>query len=88
MAWKNNGSRRTENEIATVEAAGAEDVDTAMKAASNALSSPAWKKLPATDRGILMAKLATLMERDQKLLAAIDAWDNGRQGQRRRVGAE
>lgn len=56
----------------------AEDVDKAVKAAKRALKSPSWKKLPATDRGKLMAKLADLMESEQELLATIDAWDNGK----------
>ncbi|KAG9666749.1 aldehyde dehydrogenase, partial [Aureobasidium melanogenum] len=67
-----------ETEIATVQAAGPKDVDTAVKAAKVALKSPAWKLLPATDRGILMNKLADLMEKNVELLATIDAWDNGK----------
>ncbi|KAG9645640.1 aldehyde dehydrogenase, partial [Aureobasidium melanogenum] len=67
-----------ETEIATVQAAGSEDVDIAVKAAKVALKSPAWKLLPATDRGILMNKLADLMEKNIELLATIDAWDNGK----------
>ncbi|KAG9812655.1 aldehyde dehydrogenase, partial [Aureobasidium melanogenum] len=67
-----------ETEIATVQAAGFEDVDIAVKAAKVALKSPAWKLLPATDRGILMNKLADLMEKNIELLATIDAWDNGK----------
>ncbi|KAI4724525.1 aldehyde dehydrogenase-like protein [Aureobasidium sp. EXF-10728] len=67
-----------ETEIATVQAAGPEDVDTAVKSARAALKSPAWKLLPATDRGILMNKLANLMEANTELLATIDAWDNGK----------
>ncbi|KAH0000983.1 aldehyde dehydrogenase, partial [Aureobasidium melanogenum] len=67
-----------ETEIATVQAAGFEDVDIAVKAAKVALKSPAWKLLPATDRGILMNKLADLMEKNTELLATIDAWDNGK----------
>ncbi|KAG9559209.1 aldehyde dehydrogenase, partial [Aureobasidium melanogenum] len=67
-----------ETEIATVQAAGSEDVDIAVKAAKVALKSPAWKLLPATDRGILMNKLADLMEKNTELLATIDAWDNGK----------
>lgn len=61
-----------------MQAAGSEDVDTAVKAAKAALKSAAWKLLPATDRGILMNRLADLMEKNVELLATIDAWDNGR----------
>lgn len=61
-----------------VQAATPEVVDKAVKAAKRALKSPSWKKLPATDRGKLMAKLADLMEGERELLATIDAWDNGK----------
>ncbi|KAI5456466.1 aldehyde dehydrogenase domain-containing protein [Mariannaea sp. PMI_226] len=68
----------TEEVIASVQAADARDVDKAVKAAYAALRRPSWKKLPASDRGQLMAKLADLMEEKRELLAAIDAWDNGK----------
>lgn len=54
-----------------------EDVDRAVLAAHEALRNPSWKRLPATERGILMLKLADLMEQNKELLATIDAWDNG-----------
>lgn len=68
---------RTEAEIAKVEAAGPEDVDTAVQAARKALKDPSWKLLPATDRGILMTRLAELLDQNKELLATIEAWDNG-----------
>lgn len=67
----------TELEIATVQAAGAKDVDRAVQAAHAALKRPEWKGLSATDRGQLMAKLADLIEENKELFATIDAWDNG-----------
>lgn len=67
----------TEKEIAAVQAATAEDVDRAVKAAKRALKNPAWKHICVTQRGRLMAKLADLMEENKELLATIDAWDNG-----------
>lgn len=69
--------RRTEAEIATVQAAGPEDVDLAVRAAHKALKDASWKLLPATDRGLLMIRLADLLEQNKELLATIDAWDNG-----------
>lgn len=60
-----------------MQAADAEDVDKAVRAAQKALKDPSWKLLPATDRGILMYKLADLMEEKKELFATIDAWDNG-----------
>lgn len=72
-----NKRNRTDTPIATVHAASADDVDQAVKAARAALVHSSWKKLPPTDRGQLMAKLADLIEDKQKLFASIDAWDNG-----------
>lgn len=58
--------------------ASVEDVDKAVLAAHKALKHPSWKRLPATERGIIMNKLADLMEQNKELLATIDAWDNGK----------
>jgi aldehyde dehydrogenase (NAD+) len=60
-----------------VDAASADDVDRAVKAAKAALVHPSWKLLPATERGELMGRLADLMWENRELLASIDAWDNG-----------
>ncbi|BCS30187.1 uncharacterized protein APUU_80490S [Aspergillus puulaauensis] len=68
----------TEAEIATVHAAGANDVDKAVQAAQAAFKAPSWKKLPATDRGRLLVRLSELIEEKKELLATIDAWDNGK----------
>ncbi|KAL1961089.1 hypothetical protein VTO42DRAFT_4977 [Malbranchea cinnamomea] len=67
-----------ETEIATVQAAGAEDVDEAVKAARRAFKDPSWKSLPPTERGKLMVKLAELVEQHAETLATIEAWDNGK----------
>ena len=66
-----------ESEITSVYAAGEEDVDIAVKAARKALKDPSWKQLPATDRGVLMLKLADLIEQHKETLATIETWDNG-----------
>lgn len=63
--------------IAEVHAASAEDVDKAVQAAKTALADPSWKLLPGTERGILMARLADLIEANKEILAAVDSWDNG-----------
>lgn len=66
----------TEKEIATVHAASAEDVDKAVQAAHKAFkSSSVWNS--PTDRGIMMNKLADLIEANKVTFATIDAWDNG-----------
>jgi acyl-CoA reductase-like NAD-dependent aldehyde dehydrogenase len=70
-------NRRTEATIAEVHAGTAQDVDTAVKAAKAALVHPSWKLLPGTERGILMGKLADLIEANKEVLASIEAWDNG-----------
>ncbi|KAI0007139.1 aldehyde dehydrogenase [Xylariaceae sp. FL0662B] len=67
-----------ETPIAKVQAADAEDVDKAVAAARAAFKSPAWRGLTAHQRGALLFKLADLFERDQHILATIDAWDNGK----------
>ena len=71
---------RTEATIAEVHAGSAQDVDTAVKAAKAALNHPSWKLLPGTERGILMGKLADLIEANKEVLASIEAWDNGKRG--------
>ncbi|RYP44541.1 hypothetical protein DL768_008990 [Monosporascus sp. mg162] len=67
----------TEEVIATVQAADADDVDQAVKIARAALKGPSWKQLSASDRGRLMSRLADLIEEKRELFATIDAWDNG-----------
>lgn len=67
-----------ESEIASVHAAGPEDVDAAVKAARAALKDPSWKSIPGTDRGLLMQKLADLVEQHRETLATIETWDNGK----------
>lgn len=64
--------------IAEVHAASAKDVDIAVQAAKAALIHPSWKLLPGTERGILMNKLADLIEANKEVLAAVDSWDNGK----------
>ncbi|RKU43209.1 hypothetical protein DL546_006249 [Coniochaeta pulveracea] len=68
----------TEKEIATVHAASAQDVDKAVKAAHGAFRSPEWRDKSATERGIMLTRLADLMESNKELFATIDAWDNGK----------
>ncbi|KAK7706033.1 mitochondrial aldehyde dehydrogenase [Botryosphaeria dothidea] len=68
----------TENEITSVHAGGAADIDAAVRAARAALKSPAWKDMDPTDRGNLMLKLAALIEAKRHLFATIDTWDNGK----------
>jgi aldehyde dehydrogenase (NAD+) len=78
ISWLTLFGHSNEEEITSVHCASAEDVDRAVLAAHKALKHPSWKRLPATERGMLMMKLADLMEQNKELLATIDAWDNGK----------
>ncbi|PNF22959.1 Retinal dehydrogenase 2 [Cryptotermes secundus] len=55
------------------------DVDKAVAAAKAAfkIGSP-WRKLDASARGVLLNKLADLLERDAKTLATLETLDNGK----------
>lgn len=66
-----------ESEITSVYAGGEEDVDIAVQAARKALKDPSWKLLPATERGVLISRLADLIEQHKETLATIETWDNG-----------
>ncbi|KAK0386924.1 hypothetical protein NLU13_5237 [Sarocladium strictum] len=68
----------TEEAILSVQGASADDVDKAVRAAHAAFRSPAWADMAATERGRLMLKLADLIEENKEVLAAADAWDNGK----------
>ncbi|XP_072271971.1 aldehyde dehydrogenase, mitochondrial [Pyxicephalus adspersus] len=55
------------------------DVDKAVKAAKNAfkLGSP-WRRMDASHRGLLLNRLADLIERDRAILASLETLDNGK----------
>ncbi|KAI4200428.1 MAG: hypothetical protein LQ350_003966 [Teloschistes chrysophthalmus] len=65
-----------ESEIASVYAAGAEDVDIAVAAAREAFKT--WRDIMPTERGGMMLKLADLVDAHSKTLATIETWDNGK----------
>ncbi|KAK3180088.1 mitochondrial aldehyde dehydrogenase [Lecanicillium sp. MT-2017a] len=66
----------TEETIASVHAAGKQDIDKAVNSARKALAHPSWKDLSGTDRGRLLSNLAGLIEEYKEVLASIDAWDS------------
>lgn len=68
----------TEEEICSVYAATAEDVDAAVTAARKAFKHESWKSLSGTERGALMLKLAELVEKNAETLATIECLDNGK----------
>ncbi|XP_071780132.2 aldehyde dehydrogenase 1A1-like [Centroberyx gerrardi] len=65
--------------LCEVEEADAEDVDKAVRSARAAfqMGSP-WRSMDASDRGHLLSRLADLVERDQLLLATLEALDSGK----------
>ena len=56
---------------------GAKDVDLAVAAAQEAFDTRWGLNVPGSERGKLLMNLATLMEKYQQELAAIEALDNG-----------
>lgn len=68
----------TEEKITSVQEAGVEDVNKAVKAARKAFDNGPWRRMAASDRGRLMYKLADLVEKHHDELAALEALDNGK----------
>ncbi|KAI5461024.1 aldehyde dehydrogenase domain-containing protein [Mariannaea sp. PMI_226] len=67
----------SEEEIITLRGASTEDVNKAVAAARKAFEGE-WSELAAAERGAFLYKLAELIHRDLGLIAAIDAFDNGK----------
>ncbi|KAM0279514.1 hypothetical protein ACHAQH_004575 [Verticillium albo-atrum] len=67
----------TEEEVLKLNGASVEDVDKAVAAARKAFNGE-WSDLAAVERGAFLYKLADLIDRDRELIAAIDAYDNGK----------
>ncbi|MAA75879.1 MAG: betaine-aldehyde dehydrogenase [Salinisphaeraceae bacterium] len=67
-----------EDIYATAVEGSVEDVDAAVKAAHAQSKGGEWSKMTGEQRGILINKLADLVERDQELLADMDARAIGR----------
>ncbi|KAF5285152.1 hypothetical protein FQR65_LT13349 [Abscondita terminalis] len=55
------------------------DINKAVEAAKTAFEQDSeWRKLTASERGLLITKLADLIEREKNYLAALEAIDNGK----------
>ncbi|KAL5362021.1 aldehyde dehydrogenase domain-containing protein [Aspergillus floccosus] len=67
-----------ESEIASVQAATAEDVDIAVDAARAALLRPAWAGMHPSARGELIRKLSDLVQENIEDLATLETWDSGK----------
>ena len=68
----------TGEEICQVAEADAADVDDAVRAARAAFEQGPWRKLPASARGLLLHRLADLIEQHTDELAALESLDNGK----------
>ncbi|WP_106497795.1 aldehyde dehydrogenase family protein [Lentibacillus sp. Marseille-P4043] len=68
----------TEEVLAQVSEAQAEDVDKAVKAARKAFEDGEWLKLSTAERSHLIYKLADLIEQNREELAQLEALDNGK----------
>jgi aldehyde dehydrogenase (NAD+) len=64
--------------IASVSEGKAADVDKAVKAARQALDSGPWHTMDASDRGIILLKLADLVEKNAAELAALESLNSGK----------
>jgi aldehyde dehydrogenase (NAD+) len=54
------------------------DVDLAVKAARRAFDSGPWSKMSASERGMLIHRLAELIDKNKEELAALESLDNGK----------
>jgi len=66
-------------EFAQVQCAGKEDVNLAVQAARSAFKlGSKWRRMDASERGLLLNRLADLMQRDIVYLASLETMDNGK----------
>ena len=63
--------------LTQISAGGPKDIDIAVKAAKQAFKSSWGLKMPGSERGKLMYKLADLLEKNEDMFAAIEALDGG-----------
>ncbi len=68
----------TEEVICEVAEGDAEDVDLAVRAARQAFDSGPWSRMDARDRGLLLIRLADLLEANFDELTALETLDNGK----------
>ena len=68
----------TGEEICQVAEADAPDVDCAVQAARAAFNGGPWRKMSASERGLLLNRLADLVERNADELARLETLDNGK----------
>ncbi|MFE7131888.1 aldehyde dehydrogenase family protein [Streptomyces sp. NPDC057638] len=64
--------------VATVDEAGARDVEAAVLAARNAFDRGPWPRTPAAERAALLSRVAGLIEREKDALARSESLDTGK----------
>src|SRR4051794_40664326 len=64
--------------LAEVPAMGAEDVDRAVQAATQAFRGSGWAEMSSNERGVLLHRLADEIEKHKPVLARIEASDAGK----------
>ena len=75
-AWRDVVNPATQEVLARVPMCGADEVDTAVKAAAEAFKT--WRNVPIAARARLMLKLQELIRRDMKKLAAVLTAEQGK----------
>jgi acyl-CoA reductase-like NAD-dependent aldehyde dehydrogenase len=68
----------SEEQLATVAAASDADVDAAVRAARREADGGAWSRLTGAERGVLLNRLADLVERNLETFVTLEALDIGR----------
>jgi len=68
----------TEKAICSIQQAGPEDAELAVKAARNAFETGPWRKMSGYERGRLMNKFADLLEKNRDEIADLESQDNGK----------
>jgi len=68
----------TEETIAEVEEAGADEVDAAVRSAREAFADPKWRHMDPHCRAALLWRLADLVEQNAEFIAATETRDNGK----------
>ena len=58
--------------------ASADDVDACVRRAREAFDSPAWRSLPASERGLLLFRLADAIQGDSERIGSLETRDNGK----------
>ncbi len=84
--WRTGGGAKryylinpaTEEPLAEVAEAGEAEIDAAVQAARACLESKQWRELPARKRGLLLFRLADLLEQRANEIAEVETRNNGK----------